>query len=47
MADELAEALKELRELPQVVLTESSVFDRAVPRGSVAQKRGVICKLLC
>lgn len=43
----LVEELKLLEQLPQVKLTTNAVFDRAVPAGSVAQKRGVICKLLC
>ncbi|KAL1519898.1 hypothetical protein AB1Y20_023387 [Prymnesium parvum] len=45
--DSLADELRVLSEMPQVRLTAKAVFDRAVPKGSVAQKRGVICKLLC
>ena len=33
--------------MPQVKLTPASVFDRAKLPGSIAQKRGVICKLRC
>ncbi|KAL1530034.1 hypothetical protein AB1Y20_000959 [Prymnesium parvum] len=45
--DALAVELDRLSHMVQVKLTEGSVFDRAKPRGSVARKRGVICKLLC
>lgn len=47
LGGELEKELRLLGELPQVHLTEKVVFDRAIPRGSVAQKRGAICKLLC
>ena len=43
----LAAELRALDEMPQVKLMPASVFDRATPPGSVAQKRGVICRLLC
>ena len=33
--------------MPQVMLYRSSVFDRADPPGSVAQERGVLCRLRC
>lgn len=46
--EELEHELSLLSELPlQVRLTANPLFDRATPRGSVAQKRGVICKLVC
>lgn len=44
---QLVDELKALEELPQVRLTARSIFDRAVPPGSVPQKRGILCKLLC
>ena len=43
----LAAELRALDEMPQVKLMPASVFDRATPPGSVAQQRGVICRLLC
>ena len=43
----LAAELRALDDMPQVKLTPASVFDRAKPPGSVAQQRGVICKLRC
>lgn len=43
----LQEELDRLAALPQVQLTARPVFDRAQPVGSVAQKRGAICKLVC
>ena len=45
--EQLLAELQLLSELPQVRLTAAAVFDRAKPRGSVAQQRGVICKLTC
>lgn len=45
--EELAQELQLLLGMVQVRLSAGSVFDRAKPKGSVAQKRGVICKLLC
>ena len=46
-ADEerLVEAMAALEQLPQVRIVPSSLFDRAKPPGSVAQQRGVGCKL--
>ena len=43
----LAAELRALDDMPQVKLTPASVFDRAKPPGSIAQQRGVICKLRC
>ena len=43
----LAAELRALDDMPQVKLTPASVFDRAKLPGSIAQKRGVICKLRC
>ena len=43
----LAAELQLLDDMPQVMLSKASVFDRADPPGSVAQKRGVICRLRC
>ena len=43
----LAAELRALDDMPQVKLTPESVFDRAKLPGSIAQKRGVICKLRC
>ena len=43
----LAAELRALDDMPQVKLTPGSVFDRAKPLGSVAQLRGVICRLRC
>ena len=43
----LAAELWALDDMPQAKLTRASVFDRAKPPGSVAQQRGVICKLRC
>ena len=43
----LAAELRALDDMPQAKLTRASVFDRAKPPGSVAQQRGVICKLRC
>ena len=43
----LAAELWALDDMPQAKLTRASVFDRAKPPGSVAQLRGVICKLRC
>ena len=43
----LAAELRALADMPQVKLTPASVFDRAKLPGSIAQKRGVICKLRC
>ena len=43
----LAEELRLLGDMPQVHLTPGCVFDRATPKGSLANKRGVICRLLC
>ena len=45
--EQLVVELQALEEMPQVKLTPASVYDRAKPAGSVANKRGVICKLLC
>ena len=42
---QLDTALRLLRELPQVYLTEKCVFDRG--NGRVANKRGAICTLRC
>lgn len=44
---ELREELQRLLEMPQVRLLRSSIFDRAVPTGSIAQQRGVAVKLRC
>ena len=48
-ADEerLVDAMAGLEQLPQVRIVPSSLFDRAKPPGSVAQQRGVGCKLWC
>ena len=43
----LAAELRALDDMPQVKLTPGSVFDRAKPLGSVAQLRGVTCRLRC
>ena len=43
----LAAELRALDDMPQAKLTPASVFDRAKPPGSVAQQRGVICRLRC
>mmetsp|Transcript_30291 Transcript_30291/g.65122 ORF Transcript_30291/g.65122 Transcript_30291/m.65122 type:complete len:197 (-) Transcript_30291:94-684(-) len=43
----LATELRLLDEMPQVKLCPACVFDRSKPLGSTANKRGVICKLLC
>ncbi|KAL1525139.1 hypothetical protein AB1Y20_020010 [Prymnesium parvum] len=43
----LREQLNLLAALPQVQLTQNPVFDRATPKGSTAQKRGAICKIVC
>ena len=43
----LAAELRALDDMPQVKLTPGSVFDCAKPLGSVAQLRGVICRLRC
>ena len=45
--EELVEELTQLAEMPQVRLTEKSVYDRASPPGSKAQLRGVQFKLRC
>ena len=45
--EELLCELRALEALTQVRLTQGCVFDRAKPSGSVAQKRGVICKITC
>ena len=45
--EQLVAELRLLDAMPQVKLTNSSVFDRAKPPGSNAQKRGVICALRC
>ena len=45
--EKLAAELRALDDLPQAKLTPASVFDRAKPPGSVAQQRGVICRLRC
>ena len=43
----LAADVRALDDMPQVKLTPASVFDRAKLPGSIAQKRGIICKLRC
>jgi len=45
--EKLAAELRALDDMPQAKLTPASVFDRAKPPGSVAQQRGVICRLRC
>lgn len=45
--DLLAEEIRKLEELPQVALSSQPWFDRARPPGSVAQKRGAICRVRC
>lgn len=46
-SDELLAELQLIQAMPQARLVPSSVFDRALPLGSVAQKRGVLVKLRC
>lgn len=43
----LVEELRCLNDMPQVKLTEKCIFDRAKPPGTVANERGVVCRLLC
>ncbi|KAL1500598.1 hypothetical protein AB1Y20_013250 [Prymnesium parvum] len=45
--EELKEELLRLQSMPQVRLLGSSIFDRAMPPGSIAQQRGVAVKLRC
>ena len=45
--DQLATELRLLSELPEVYLTEKSVFDRGNGRIANKPKRGAICCLLC
>ena len=45
--ESLGAALRQLEDMPQVRLSSKCVFDRAPVCGTVPQKRGVICKLLC